>query len=78
MEQNVNLSFAIHYSSFLGIVFEFSQNNYDVNEGDEFAEVCIDLISGVLSANTPIVITPQTGTAGGIKAHSYPLQIALT
>ena len=74
MAQTINLSFIIHYSFSLGIVFQFSQNNYDVNEGDVFADVCIDLISGVLSANTPIVITPQTGTAGGIKPqslHSY-------
>ncbi len=65
------------------IQFEFSQTDYNVNEGDGFAEVCIDLVSGVLSANTPIVITPQTGTAGGIikprsfNAQLYPLQIAL-
>jgi hypothetical protein len=64
------------------IQFEFSETAYNVNEGDGSAEVCIDLVSGVLSANTPIVITPQTGTAGGIKPHSfnaqlYPLQIAL-
>ena len=67
----------------LGTIFEFSQVNYNVNEGDGSAEVCIDLVSGVLSANTPIELTPQTGTAGGIKPYSltiinffsgYPLQ----
>lgn len=50
---------------FAGVIFEFSQTNYNVNEGDPFSEVCIDLVSGVLAANTPIVLTPQTGSAGG-------------
>ena len=50
----------------LGAIFQFSQTNFNVSEGT--AEVCIDLTSGVLSANIAIVITPQIGSAGGIKA----------
>ena len=49
-----------------GIVFEFSQNTYNVDESDPFVEVCIDLVSGVLSVDTTIVLTPAQGTAGGI------------
>ena len=65
----------MHYSFSLGILFAFSQNNYNVNEGDGTAEVCIDLISGVLSANIPIEITPQIGSAGGIKALSLQIHL---
>ena len=35
--------------------------------------MCIDLVSGVLSAITPIEITPLTGTAGGIKPYSFTI-----
>ena len=55
------------------IQFQFSENIYDVNEGDGFAVVCLDLVSGVLAASTTIVITPQIGTAGGTKTHGHPL-----
>ena len=48
-----------------GIIFAFSQDNYDVGEGDGDAEVCIDLVSGVLAANTPVEISTQPGTASG-------------
>ena len=64
---NTVIIFTLLFS--LAIIFQLSQTNYNVSEGGGFAEVCIDLISGVLSANTPIEITPQTGTAGGSLFH---------
>jgi hypothetical protein len=45
------------------IIFELEQANYNVNEGDGLAEVCVVLTSGALAANTPVTLTPQTGTA---------------
>ena len=72
--QNVTLYHnVITFTISIVIQFQFSENIYDVNEGDGFAVVCLDLVSGVLAASTTIVITPQIGTAGGTKTHGHPL-----
>lgn len=55
------------FSILIVIQFQFSEDVYDVNEGDIFAQVCLDLVSGVLAADTTFTITPQIGTAGGNK-----------
>ena len=54
-------------------MFALSQDNYNVNEAAGTVEVCVDLISGVLSALTPIVLTPQTGTASGKSSTLFRL-----
>ena len=44
-------------------MFAFSQQVYNVGEGDFLAEVCIDLIGGVTSTNVPVTITTADGSA---------------
>ena len=56
---------SLTFSTLIVIQFQFSEDIYDVSEGDANAVVCLDLVSGVLAANTIIVITPRTDTAGG-------------
>ena len=60
---------SLTFSILIVIQFQFSEDFYDVSEGDMFAQVCLDLVSGVLAADTPFTITPQIGTAGGRKTQ---------
>ena len=47
------------------IMFAFSQQVYNVGEGDFFTEVCIDQIGGVTSTNVPVTIITADGSANG-------------
>ena len=62
---NIMRHWGLQINLYAGILFQFSQNAYSVDEGDPVVEVCVDLISGVLNVNTPIEITTTPGTAGG-------------
>lgn len=44
-------------------MFAFSQQTYNVGEGDIIAEVCVNLIGGVTSVNIPVTITTADGSA---------------
>ena len=55
-------------------MFQFSQQIYNVGEGDGIAEVCIDLTGGVTSVDTDVTISTSDGTANGNRyscTHSY-------
>lgn len=62
---------SLTFSILIVIQFQFSEDVYDVSEGDIFAQVCLDLVSGVLAADTAFTITPQIGTAGGNKLSDH-------
>lgn len=55
-----------HYHNPAAIDFEFEQLTYNVNEGDGFVEVCVNLVSGTLPAITPISLDTAPVTATGI------------
>lgn len=51
--------------------FQLSESSYNVNEGDGFARVCVDLIAGIPQRTIPITLATTPGSATGNYCGIY-------